>query len=190
MNIFSKIFRYIITKLRINKFYYISEIRPPKSIINQPLLVNGKGVVNLSKTIKIGNRYSPGFHSNYSYIEARKEGSLIKIGRNTQINNNLTIIANRGSIKIGENTLIGLNCEIINSDFHSYLYHGVRKEPSSKDIIVGNNVFIGNNVKILKGVKIGDNSVIGNSSLVTTSVEKNTVYAGLPARKIRDLKND
>lgn len=54
-------------------------------------------------------------------------------------------------------------------------------------IRVGNNVFIGSNCIIMPGVVIGDNVVVGAGSIVTKSLESDSVYAGVPARRISDL---
>lgn len=55
-------------------------------------------------------------------------------------------------------------------------------------IIIGDNVYIGDGVIILASCqKIGSNSVIGAGSVVTEDVPKNEVWAGNPARFIRDI---
>jgi carbonic anhydrase/acetyltransferase-like protein (isoleucine patch superfamily) len=54
-------------------------------------------------------------------------------------------------------------------------------------IEVGDNVFIGHGATILPGTSIGDNCVIGARSLVKGVVDSDSVYAGVPARKIRTL---
>jgi acetyltransferase-like isoleucine patch superfamily enzyme len=54
-------------------------------------------------------------------------------------------------------------------------------------IKVGNNVFIGLGCTVLPGVEIGDNVVIGAGSVVTKSLPANSVYAGIPVRKIKDI---
>lgn len=53
---------------------------------------------------------------------------------------------------------------------------------------VGNNVFIGMNAVILKGVTIGDNVIIGAGSVVTKDCERNSVYAGNPAKRICSIE--
>ncbi len=58
----------------------------------------------------------------------------------------------------------------------------------SENIIVEDNVWIGAGATILPGVTIGECSVIGASSLVIDDVESYSVYAGIPAKKIRDLR--
>ncbi|MDD5065971.1 MAG: CatB-related O-acetyltransferase [bacterium] len=50
---------------------------------------------------------------------------------------------------------------------------------------IGNDVWIGNEVMILDGIRIGDGAIIGARSIVTQNVEPYSVYAGVPARKLR-----
>ena len=57
-----------------------------------------------------------------------------------------------------------------------------------EDIFVEDNVWIGANVTIMPGVTIGRCSVIGAGSIVFNNVEPYSVYAGVPAKKIRDLR--
>lgn len=59
----------------------------------------------------------PYFFNGYTYIEARKKWSLIKIGNGTCINNNFVAISEHKSITIGENVLIGTSVEIYDSNF-------------------------------------------------------------------------
>lgn len=69
-----------------------------------------------------------------------------------------------------------------------------RDEPAYKDVIkygkisIGDNCFIGANVTILPGVTIGPNSIVGAGSVVTKNVEPDSVYAGVPARRICSLR--
>lgn len=125
----------------------------------------------------------------------------VKFGKNVFIAKNL-IIFNGVNLEIGHNVLIGEGAKIhchgkikigdnflaapgltINSGTHD-IY---TMEPIIKDIEIGNNVWCGLNVTILAGVKIGDNSIIGASSLVTKDVASDSVYAGVPAKKIKDI---
>ena len=55
---------------------------------------------------------------------------------------------------------------------------------------IGNDVWIGANVSICQGVTIGDGAVIGACSLVNKDVEPYAVYAGIPAKKIKQRFTD
>jgi len=49
------------------------------------------------------------------------------------------------------------------------------------------NSRIGSNATILGGVKIEDNAIIGAGSVVTKDIPSNTIFAGNPARLIRNI---
>jgi acetyltransferase-like isoleucine patch superfamily enzyme len=57
-----------------------------------------------------------------------------------------------------------------------------------KETKIGNNVSIGSNATILP-VSITDHVVIGAGSVVTRDILVSGIYAGNPARKIRNLNN-
>ena len=171
-----KLIRFVIESARKSKFYFLSEKKYLKSIAVAPLLIMGKGQVQIHNTVKIGNRYSPNFYSGYSYIEPRDENVRIEIGEGTKINNGIKIIAYNANIIIGKNNLIGFNVEIISSDFHGKYTNDAWQKPKSENVEIGDNIFIGNNAKILKGVKIGNNSIISNGSIVYKDVPPFTIY--------------
>ncbi|HHZ8891379.1 TPA: acyltransferase [Klebsiella michiganensis] len=54
-------------------------------------------------------------------------------------------------------------------------------------ITIGDNVYLGFGCLILPGVVIENNVVVGANSVITKNLEANAVYAGVPARKIKDL---
>jgi maltose O-acetyltransferase len=57
-------------------------------------------------------------------------------------------------------------------------------------IRVGAGTWIGANVVVLPGVTIGPGCVIGAGAVVRADCEANGVYAGVPARRRRDLSTD
>ena len=158
-------------------------------VILHPVQFAGKGSIEFGADVQLGYFPSPFFHSGYTYLEARNEGSEITFGNNIMINNCCTVIAENGSIKFGNNVLIGTNVEIINSDFHHV--HPLKRNSgshSSRNICIGNNVFVGSNVKILKGVTVGDNSIISNGSVVFEDVPENAIARGNPASVIKKIE--
>lgn len=84
----------------------------------QPLQLIGNGKITFDGRVTIGVFPSPYFFNGYAYIEARNQGSNIKIGNGTWINNNFIAISDHKSITIGENVLIGTFVEIYDSNFH------------------------------------------------------------------------
>lgn len=58
-----------------------------------------------------------------------------------------------------------------------------RKEP----VVIGEGCWIGMNVTVLPGVTIGDGCVVAAGAVVATDTAPNGLYAGVPARRVRDL---
>jgi len=127
------------------------------------------------------------------------------------------IYLERMGVVMGEGTYANLGFKIVSDDFKKRLFIGrnvsiapnvtficmssanngkeINEIPyvkevltKSADITVDDEVWIGANVTVLPGVHIGKCSVIGAGSVVTKDVEPYSVYAGVPARKIRDLR--
>ncbi|MTI11967.1 acyltransferase [Sansalvadorimonas verongulae] len=168
---------------------FFSDNRPDitKSRILQPTQFVGKGKIKIQGAI-LGCWPSPGLLDGYGYIEARASEALVEIKSSTILNNNFVVIADRSEISIGERCLIGPNFFVTDSDFH-----GLKLEDRCNGnyycarVDIEDDVFIGNNVRVLKGVRIGRGSVIGSGSTVVNDVEPMSIYAGIPARKIKEI---
>lgn len=117
-------------------------------------------------------------------------GAVLTIGDNVGISQ-AALVCHK-SITIGDNVKIGGGVCIYDTDFHS-LDPVIRRSSedltnrAEKPVVIGNDVFIGAKSIILKGVTIGDNSVIGAGSVVTKSVPANQIWAGNPAKFIRNI---
>ena len=62
----------------------------------------------------------------------------------------------------------------------------IQQGVSNKGIEIKDNVWIGANVTILDGVTVASGCVLAAGSVVTKSTEPNGVYAGVPARRIKE----
>jgi acetyltransferase-like isoleucine patch superfamily enzyme len=116
-----------------------------------------------------------------------REGELI-IGNHVGISHSAIVCHKR--VEIGDDTMIGANCVIYDTDFHPLApadRWNFKATVATREVIIGRNVFIGAHSTIMKGSRIGDNSIIGAGSLVTGSVPANQIWAGNPAKYIRDL---
>jgi acetyltransferase-like isoleucine patch superfamily enzyme len=119
-----------------------------------------------------------------------KNGELV-IRDNAGISATAIVCWNR--IEIGNNVRIGGGTVIYDTDFHSLNYLDRIPVPEITDniktapILINDNVFIGAHSTILKGVTIGKNSIVGACSVVTKNIPENEVWAGNPAKFIREL---
>lgn len=122
-------------------------------------------------------------------LHSGKEGAFIA-GDNAVIGTGVNLRAAGGIIQLGNNSGIGELTVVVAAN------HAIEKgqlhlktdwDEEKTDVILGDNVWVGANCSLLPGCRIGDNSVIGAGSVVTREVPANEIWAGVPARKIRDL---
>ena len=116
-------------------------------------------------------------------------GGNIHVGNNFFANYNVTILDNR-EVRIGDNVMIGPHT-LIATVGHPLSPAKRRMHCAiAKPIRIGNDVWIGGNVTIMPGLTIGNNVVIAAGAVVTKDVPDNSLVAGVPAKKVRDLEND
>ena len=105
----------------------------------------------------------------------------VKIGKNTRIQSHSFICE---LVNIGESCFIGHGVMFINDLFsEGYPSGDCAKWKKTK---IGNHVSIGSNATILP-VSVCDGVVIGAGSVVTKDIVKKGIYAGNPAKLIREL---
>jgi acetyltransferase-like isoleucine patch superfamily enzyme len=77
--------------------------------------------------------------------------------------------------------------EIRNGDSHSIFSSETKERINfTKPVKIENHVWLGADTKVLKGAAIGEGAIISTSAVVTGTVEKNTIYAGVPAKKVKE----
>lgn len=120
------------------------------------------------------------------------DGAEIILGKRIALNG--VSISSRKKIVIEDGTIIAPNVIIMDTDFHKAWPPEERSlglgQENDRAVHIGKNVWIGMNSLILKGVTIGDNAIVAAGSVVTRSVPANTLVAGVPARMVRELKEE
>lgn len=113
----------------------------------------------------------------------------MKIGNSSGLSN--TYITCQKKIAIGDRVLIGANCQIFDTDFHSleskYRY-GAKIDDSKikrRDVIIEDDVFIGTGCIVLKGTHIGQGAIIGAGSVVSGDIPPYEIWAGNPAKFVK-----
>ncbi len=103
----------------------------------------------------------------------RGDVNSIKIGNKVNIQDGsvLHTLYQKSTIEIGDNVSVG----------HNVTIHGAKIE---------DNVLVGIGATILDHAVIGHNSIIAANSLILsgTIVEPNSIYAGVPAKKIKEIE--
>jgi carbonic anhydrase/acetyltransferase-like protein (isoleucine patch superfamily) len=102
----------------------------------------------------------------------RGDVNSIRIGNKVNIQDGsvLHTLYRKSTIEIGDNVSIG----------HNVTIHGAK---------ICDNVLVGMGATILDDAVIGENSIIAANALITsgTIVEPGSLYAGVPAKKIKDV---
>ncbi len=103
----------------------------------------------------------------------RGDVNSIRMGNKVNIQDGAVLhtLYNESVVEIGDNVTVGHNATI----------HGAKIE---------NNVLVGMGATILDHAVIGENSIIAANSLVldSTIVEPNSIYAGVPAKRIKTIE--
>lgn len=121
----------------------------------------------------------------YVYIEVGKNAN-ISIGLGNYFNKYCRLIA-VNEISIGSNNLYGPNVSVYDHN-HRITKNGVEKaEFDSAPTRVGEGNWFCTNVVLTAGVQVGNNNVVGANCVVPHSLGNATVYAGVPAKKIREI---
>lgn len=131
----------------------------------------------------IGERISvqPGFNCD--------NGKNIHVGEEFSANYNVTIL-DIAPVHIGDYCMIGPNVLITTVGHPHSPAKRRNKIAQAHPVHIGDDVWIGGNAVILPGVTVGSNVIIAAGAVVTRDVPDNCVVGGIPARKIKDLKND
>ena len=102
----------------------------------------------------------------------RGDVNSIRFGNNVNIQDGAVIHCTyeKTKVNLGNNVSVG----------HNALVHGCT---------VGDNVLIGMGSIVMDNCVIGDNCIIAAGAVVLegTKVESGTIYAGIPAKKVKDL---
>lgn len=114
-------------------------------------------------------------------------GGYIEIGSDCSINSH-SVIYGHGGLKIGNFVRIATHTIIIPSN-HVFSNRNKRimdQGLNNKGIQIDDDVWIGAGVTITDGVRIGQGSVIGAGSVVTKDIPPFQVWAGVPAKYLKD----
>lgn len=153
------------------------------------ILLQGQGKIEFGDNVTVYSHYSVNPIGGDRTVLQVMEGASLKIGNNVGISH--VVIAAYKSVVIEDDVMLGANCKIFDTDFHSLDYeerlHKGDKAVKAAPVKIKRGAFIGTQALILKGVTIGAKSVIGAGSVVTKDVPDEEVWAGNPARFIKRL---
>ena len=89
-------------------------------------------------------------------------------------------------VTVDDGAGFGMEAMVITSH-HPFVHGRIQSEPVGRPVKIGKRVWIGARAVILPGAVIDDDVVIAAGAVVAGKCESYGVYAGVPARRIRDF---
>ena len=111
----------------------------------------------------------------------------VLIGDNVQFGNDCNVASN---VHLGNNVLMAGNVQFVGKHDHTFSVPGVTiwdgERGDNGTTLVGDDVWIGTSSIIISGVTIGMGSIVAAGSIVTCDVPPCEIWAGVPAKKLKD----
>ena len=127
---------------------------------------------------------------------ARSHKIYASVGENVTIQSRAVPLYSQ-LIRIGNNVSIARNVDFCTHDIMHRVFNRLPRPEGEENefryterigcIEIRDNCFIGSNSVILYDVRIGPNVVVASDSLVNQDCEPNSVYAGVPARRVESF---
>ena len=120
------------------------------------------------------------------------DASRVHLSKNVSLMNALLNVAS-GEIWIEEDVFLGHNVCLLTGSHDPATTGDARRRTwphAGRDIILRRGVWIASNVTIIGPAEIGENSVIAAGAVVRGSIAPGVLAAGVPAKVIKQIKND
>lgn len=183
----------LLSKILIKYILWKNGINSSNLIIRGLPLISNRGQIRIGKNVSINSSLesNPVGGFTKSVLVTMPNGS-ITIGNDSGMSN--SVIVSWQKVEIGNHVLIGADCKIYDTDFHSTVFSDrvSKKKMAAKTspVKINDGVFIGTGSIILKGVTIGAKSIIAAGSVVSRSIPENEIWGGNPAKFIRKLTTE
>ena len=117
--------------------------------------------------------------------------SGIWVGRNSLIGE-YNVIRGQGGVTIGDRVYFAPLVQVlaVNHVYEDPDRPFIEQGITAQGIVIEDDVWVGAGAIITDGVRVGHGAVIGAGAVVTRDVPPHTVVAGVPARVVRDLREE
>lgn len=125
----------------------------------------------------------------YNFRDIPQAG--ITIGKDSLIGE-YTVIRGQGGVTIGDRVYTSPHTQIIAVDhvFNDPKRPFIEQGITAQGIVIEDDVWIGSAAVITDGVRVGKGAVVAAGAVVTKDVPPHTVVGGVPARMIKEIRQD
>lgn len=116
----------------------------------------------------------------------RITGSNLALGAGTFVNHECYLDVAGGRIEIGRDCHLAPQVMVLAAT-HDLSSGGASRESSYETTTIGDRVWLGARATVLPGVTVGDGCVVAAGAVVASDCEPDGLYAGVPARRVKDL---
>lgn len=96
-------------------------------------------------------------------------------------------------VHVGRYTMFASEVAVVGDD-HNWHQPGVPMQfsgrPAQQRTQIGADVWIGHGVTLMRGITVGDGAIVASGAVVTKDIPAYEVWAGVPARRMRDRFDD
>ena len=144
---------------------------------------------------RIGRKYIFGYKQNSETYVSYLRNQGVKCGNNIQIfspyHTNIDCLRPY-LLTIGSNVVMTGPVTILTHDYSTTIcskaYQNEQAVENAQATYIGNNVFLGWGCTVLAGSIIEDNVIVGAHAVVSGRLLNNSVYVGVPAKRIMSLE--
>lgn len=167
---------------------------------NSKILISGKdNIIVIEDGCKLLNtNININGNGNLVYLSSNKNNIMLNlsifnnstcyIGKNVYFNGTLNVIlSEEKNFLVGSDCLFSFGIWVRTADPH-LIYDAESKVRinHSKSVLIGEHCWIGQAAMLLKGCEVGSGSIIGGGAVLSKRVGNNEIYAGNPAKKIKE----
>ena len=158
-------------------------------VIGQNSLVRGLVRMHADDcaTVLAGDNKQPAIFN----ITHWSKGTTTFIGRETTSNGSQLVLMGQGaSILIGEDCMFSTGIWVKTSDMHAIvdLASGemINSDGTNARVQIGTHAWIGQNALVVQSLSIGAGAILGANSFLNRSIPDCALFAGTPARQLRE----
>jgi len=143
-------------------------------------------LVSLATRQRLYRRFGLDIETDQVYPRCYFHSADLHVGPGALLNHGVHI-ENVARVEIGARTALGIFTTIITSDHEIGPPEERCGQWTRRPVTIGSGCWIGARALLMPGSTVGDGSIVAAGAVVRGTLEPNGLYAGVPARLVREL---